>query len=86
MEGWRKMMLLIVLTGEETDEPIESRLLLARDEEEVERRNEVRRVEGVRRAAMAWKREDCILGGCGRWWELKTDAEGRWGGLRSGEE
>ena len=58
------MMLLIVLTGDDTDEPMESRLLLARDEED-ERRNEVRRVEGVRRAAMAWKREDCILGGCG---------------------
>lgn len=86
MEGWRKMMLLIVLTGEETDEPMESRLLLARDDDEDERRNEVRRVEGVRRAARAWKREDCILG---RMWEggrSSRDAGGRFQALGSGEE
>lgn len=63
MEGWRKIMLLMVLTGEETDEPMESRLLLTRDADEEERRKDVRRVEGERRDAMAWKREDCILGG-----------------------
>ena len=64
MEGWRKMMLLMVLTGEEADEPMESRLLLAREEDDEERRKVVRRVEGLRRAARAWKREECILGEC----------------------
>lgn len=76
MEGWRKMMLLIVLTGEDTDEPIESRLLLAREADDDERRKEVRRVEGARRAARAWKREVCILGG---WEEVEGRGEGRLG-------
>lgn len=57
------MMLLMVLTGEEADdEAMESRLELTRDDEvEVRRRKEVRSVEGAKRAAMEWKREDCIL-------------------------
>lgn len=56
-------MLLMVFTGEEADdEAMESRLELARDDEvEERRRNEVRSVEGAKRAAMEWKREDCIL-------------------------
>lgn len=54
---------MIVLTGEETDEAMESRLLLARDDGDDERRKDVRRVEGAKRAAMEWKRDDCILGG-----------------------
>jgi hypothetical protein len=63
IEGWRKMMLLMVLTGEDTVEAMESRLLLARDEAEDERRKEVRRVDGEKRAAIAWNLEDCILTG-----------------------
>lgn len=56
-------MLLMVFTGEEADdEAMESRLELTRDDEvEERRRNEVRSVEGAKRAAMEWKREDCIL-------------------------
>ena len=61
MEGWRKMMLLMVLTGEDTVEAMESRLLLGRDEAEDERRKEVRRVDGEKREAIAWNLEDCIL-------------------------
>lgn len=63
MEGWRKMILLMALTGEEADdEAMESRLELARDDEVEERRpNEVRNVEGAKRAAMECRREDCIF-------------------------
>lgn len=58
IEGWRKMMLLMVLTGDDAVEAIESRLL----ETEDDRRKEVRRVVAEKRAAMAWNREDCIMG------------------------
>ena len=56
------MMLLMVLTGEEAfDEAMESRLELAREEADGERRNEVRRVAGEKRAVMDWKRVVCML-------------------------
>ena len=62
MDGWRNMTLLMVLTGDEAvEEAMESRLLLARDEDEYDRRNEVRRVVGEKREAMAWNLEDCIV-------------------------
>lgn len=51
------MMLLMVLTGDDAVEAIESRLL----ETEDDRRKEVRRVVAEKRAAMAWNREDCIM-------------------------
>jgi len=58
IEGWRKMMLLMVLTGDDAVEAIESRLL----ETEDDRRKEVRRVVAEKRAAMAWNLEDCMMG------------------------
>ena len=54
-------MLLIVETGDDSWDEKEPRLLLARDEAEDDRRNEVLRLCGEKRAVMAWKREDCIL-------------------------
>jgi hypothetical protein len=56
-------MLLIVLAGEDTLmwEEYESRLLLAREEADEDRRNEVRRLEGANRVVMEWKREVCML-------------------------
>lgn len=61
MEGCRNMMLLMVLTGDDAVEAIESRLLLIREEADDDRRNDVRRVVGEKRAAMEWNLEDCIL-------------------------
>ncbi len=54
-------MLLIVLTGDMFADVYEFRLLLARDEADDDRRKEVRRWRGEKRAVMAWKRADCIL-------------------------
>ena len=63
MEGWRKMTLLMALTGDMVDDDeYELRALLARDEADEDRRNEVRRLWGEKRAMVAWKREVCILG------------------------
>lgn len=66
MEGWRKMMLLMVLTGDEMEalDEYEFRALLALDEAEDERRKLVRRPCGAKRAVMEWKREDCMVGVC----------------------
>lgn len=54
-------MLLMVLTGELALEMNESLSVLAREDADDDRRNEVRRLWGLKRAAMEWKREDCIL-------------------------
>jgi hypothetical protein len=58
-------MLLMVLTGELVCEPNDARsLLLARDEvddDDMDRRNEVRRLCGEKRAVMDWNREVCIV-------------------------
>lgn len=62
IDGWRKTMLLMVLTGDEEAVAYESRSLLARDEAEEERRKEVRSWLGEKRAVMDWKREDCMVG------------------------
>lgn len=70
-EGWRKMMLLMVSTGEEALLPHESLSLLARDDVEALRRKDVRRLAAERRAVMDWRREDCMVAvvvvvcGCG---------------------
>ena len=62
MDFWRKMMLLMVLTGELAWEMNESLSVLTReDADDDDRRNEVRRLWGEKRAAMAWKRVDCIM-------------------------
>ncbi len=57
------MMLLMVLAAGErlADDEYELRLLL--DAVEGDRRNEVRRPPGVKRAVMAWKREGCMVEG-----------------------
>jgi len=61
----RKTMLLMVLTGEPVSEANEARsVLLARedvDDDDMDRRNEVRRLWGENRAVMDWKREDCMV-------------------------
>jgi len=59
------MTLLMALTGDMVDDEYELRALLARDEADDDRRNEVRRLWGEKRAMVAWKREGCILA-CGR--------------------
>lgn len=73
MEGWRKMTLLMVLAGEG-----EVGLLYVEDEQheeeedaedpaEAERlRKDVRRREGLNRAAMVWTREFCMMAVRGR--------------------
>ena len=62
MEGWRKMTLLMALTGDMVDDDeYELRALLARDEADDDRRNEVRMLWGEKRAARAWRRVDCIM-------------------------
>ncbi|SPQ18980.1 b46bb0b0-6a0a-4e96-98fb-81886a2e45d2 [Thermothielavioides terrestris] len=66
---WRKTMLLMVETGELACEAVKPRsVLLARedadddvDDVDSDRRNEVRRLCGEKRAVMAWKREVCIV-------------------------
>ena len=62
---WRKTMLLMVLTGELACEANEARsVLLARedvDDDDMDRRNEVRRLCGEKRAVMDWKREVCMV-------------------------
>ena len=63
MDGCRMMMLLMVVTGDRLADEYEFRLLLARDEADDDRRNEVRRLWGLKRAVMAWKRADCIFAG-----------------------
>lgn len=64
----RKTMLLMVLTGELVSEANEARsVLLARDDvddDDMDRRNEVRRLCGENRAVMDWKREDCMVPVC----------------------
>lgn len=60
MEGWRKMMLLMVLAGDDMMVEYELRALLARDEAAEERRKLVRKLAGEKRAEMAWKRGDCM--------------------------
>lgn len=62
MDFWRKMMLLMVLTGELAWETNESRSVLAREDADEDRRKEVRMLWGEKRAAMVWKRVDCMLG------------------------
>jgi hypothetical protein len=65
MDFWRNTKLLTELpTGDIEAEEKELRSLLARDEAEEERRNEVRRFCGAKRAVMDWKRECDILTGC----------------------
>jgi hypothetical protein len=58
-------MLLMVLTGELACEANEARsVLLARedvDEDDMDRRNEVRILCGEKRAVMVWKREVCMM-------------------------
>lgn len=65
MDGCRKMMLLMVPTGDEACDMYERSELLDRDEavdeDEDDRRNDVRSLCGERREAMAWKRVVCIL-------------------------
>ncbi len=54
------MLLMVLATGDRlADDEYELRLLLDADEDE--RRNEVRRPPGVKRAVMAWKRDVCIV-------------------------
>jgi hypothetical protein len=57
------MMLLMVLTGELAVEMNESLsvLMLARDDAEDDRRNDVRMLCGEKRAAMLWNREGCMM-------------------------
>ncbi len=61
---WRKTMLLMVLTGDCETKELRS-VLLAReeadDDDDMDRRNEVRRLCGEKRAVMVWKREDCMM-------------------------
>lgn len=57
----RRMMLLMVLAGELACDMNESRSVLAREDADEDRRNEVRRLCGEKRAAMAWKRVDCMV-------------------------
>lgn len=61
----RKTMLLMVLTGELVSEANDARsVLLARDDvddDDMDRRNDVRRLCGENRAVMDWKREDCMV-------------------------
>ena len=52
MEGWRKMMLLMVLTGDDMVVEYEFLALLAREEADDERRKPVRRLPGEKRAVM----------------------------------
>ena len=58
-------MLLMVLTGELACEANEARsVLLARedvDDDDMDRRNEVRMLCGEKRAVMDWKRGDCMV-------------------------
>lgn len=66
LDFWRKTMLLMVLTGELACEATEARsVLLARedadDDVDSDRRNEVRRLCGEKRAVMLWKREVCMV-------------------------
>lgn len=56
-----KMMLLMVLAGELACDMNESRSVLALDDADGDRRNEVRMLWAEKRAAMAWKRVVCIL-------------------------
>jgi len=58
-----KMMLLMVLTGELAEDMNESLsvLMLARDEAEDDRRNDVRMLCGEKRAAMVWNRDGCMV-------------------------
>jgi hypothetical protein len=63
MEGWRKMMLLMVLAGDEMvvwDE-YELRALLALDEADEARRKLVRRLPGENLAVMEWNGDDCMV-------------------------
>jgi len=56
------MMLFIVLTGEDRLEAYEFRLLLlARNDGDDDRRNEVRMLWGEKRAVIAWNLDVCIL-------------------------
>ncbi len=63
----RKTMLLMVLTGEPEANEARS-VLLARedaDDDDRDRRNDVRRLCGEKRAVMDWKREVCMVSvGC----------------------
>jgi hypothetical protein len=61
MERFRRMMLLMVLTGELDCDMNESRSELARDDVDDDRRNEVRMLWGEKRDAMAWKRVEGIM-------------------------
>jgi hypothetical protein len=61
MEGWRKIMLLMVLTGDDMVVEYELRALLALDDADEDRRKLVLRLVGENRAVMEWKREVCIL-------------------------
>ena len=58
-------MLLMVLTGELACEANEARsVLLARedvDDDDMDRRNEVRMLCGEKRAVMDWKRGECMM-------------------------
>jgi hypothetical protein len=70
MEGWRTMTLLMVLTGDMEPAVLayEWRVLVERELADEDRRKEVRRLCGEKRAVMAWKRdEDCILAIGGGW-------------------
>lgn len=66
-EFLRKAALLTLLTGELLRETSDARsALLARDETEdddMDRRNDVRRLCGEKRAVMDWKREVCMVSG-----------------------
>lgn len=57
----RNTMLLIVSTGELACDVNEARSLLAWDDAEDERRNEVRSLWVEKRAVMEWNLEECIL-------------------------
>ena len=61
MERFRRMRLLMVLTGELDCDMNESRSELARDDVDDDRRNEVRMLWGEKRDAMAWKRVEGIM-------------------------
>jgi hypothetical protein len=66
IDFWRNTTLLMVLTGELVCEPNDDALslLLARDDvddADMDRRNEVRRLCGEKRAVMDWNREVCIV-------------------------
>lgn len=57
MDGWRRMILLMV-SADEDEERMES---WEEEDADEERRNEVLSLEGEKRAVMVWKRVVCMI-------------------------